>query len=956
MAKRYWFILGILLLSIVFVLIFVLLSKLRTQNQDVRSQAQGLLQSPKSTPALFPNATPSILTATEPSPTATPLVLPIQKVLTTAQAATFTLSGTVFIDADGDSLWDLDESGFDSATVTLVGGGTHTTTTSTTGRYTFSGLSAGSYTVLLTIPSGYMVTTNSLTNLYLTADRRHHIGVELIPTTSTPGSTSTSTPTPTPVPTPTPTPTPNPNQAQYYVSPTGSDSADGSQSTPYLTIQRAVTVSKSDLLPGAVIHVLPGTYRESVALTAVSGTSSAPVEIKAENGPETVFVLGSESSQDSRITWAQADGGISFPSGVSSHIYRADVSVWNATPELAYDNDSTPERLPKAHEPDFGVTTAWKYHQNWWKADGKTISTLDTLIDATNDIPGSYPEAAASAGNLGSINGFTSDFLAGARIFLKDTYDGHDSLTATISAHTASTGTIQFSSAVTYYDGTAAAGQYAKYYIEGKPQLLDTAGEWYYDSATHYLYIWPPGDTNPNTQDLEFAVRNTAFSINRGVYITLKDLNLQFTNHAYSGVTGPDGAVRFFGFSTDISNHITLDGLHVAYNGIGLRLYQSNALSSSIGMLSYVTVQNSTIEDADGYGMVVWPFPRTAPQNPPINHIWLENNEFGHLGFRWDGEGILMQYPEKIVAINNYVHDTGHNGFHIQQGKMTGDSYVYIANNLFDANCYNGSDCGGMKLSDATNGTGSNTNFVSHNIFRGTKGWSYASEVQNQHNSPSGYGYYGFGYYSDVELNTDPLLGCGIILFRNISQNNSADGVHFTRSRDQCVFNTLFTQNGTGIQMNNYAPTTDGSFGNILRGNIFHFTEGTNSTAANIYGVNSHIDQADEGQMEVNRNIYQMSGTHAFDMYKQDIGNTHIGTFTTVGQIQSNTPWEDNGSDVTGGTVGLTTEDHYDISSIESTFGISSVTVPAEASTTINALQTEYGITISNGTNVGRIP
>ncbi len=957
MAKRYWLIFGVVLLCIVIVLIFLFLSRLQTQTQDVRSRATIGQSAPLPLATFSPRATP-ITTTQPPTPTATPstTTFPIQRVLTTAQALTFTLSGTVFVDEDGDALWDLDETGYSGATVSLVGGGTRNTTTSSTGTYSFSGLSAGSYTVILIIPSGYMVTTNSLTNLYLTGTRRHHIGIKKLPETPGPQTASPATATPAPTASPTPTPTPNPWQADYYVDPNGSDSADGSQSTPYLTIQKAVNVSKTDSLPGVVIHVLPGTYRESVALTSVTGTSTAAAEIKAENGQETVFIVGSESSQDSRLTWAQADGGLSFPTGVASHIYRADISVWGATPELAYDNDSTPVRLPKAHEPDFGVTTAWKYHQNWWKADGITPATLDTLIDTTDDTPGSYPEAAASAGNISNINGFTNDFLAGARIFAKDTYDGHDSLTATISAHSAATGKLTFSTNVTYYNDSAAIGQYAKYFIEGKPQLLDQEGEWYYDTATHYLYIWPPGDTNPNTQDLEFAVRNTAFSISKSVYVTLKDLNLQFTNHAYSGVTGQDGAVRFFGFTSDITNHVTLDGLHVAYNGVGLRLYQSNALSTSIGMLSYVTVENSTIEYADGYGMVVWPFPRTPPQNPVINHIWLENNEFGHLGFRWDGEGIMMQYPEKVVAINNYVHDTGHNGFHIQQGKATGDSYVYIANNFFDANCYNGSDCGGMKISNSSGGTGTNTNFVSHNIFRGTKGWSYASEAQSDHNSTIGYGYYGFGYYSDVVLNSNPANGCAVILFRNISQENTADGIHYTRSRDQCAFNNVLTQNGTGVNMNNFSPTTDGSFGNIIRSNIIANTESGNATAANLYGISSHINQADEGELEVDRNIYQMSGTHAFDMYKQDIAFTHVGTFSTVSQIQSNTPWEDNGVDVTSGSVGLTTEDHYDISAIESTFGVSSVSVPTEANATITALETEYGITISNGTNVGRIP
>src|SRR5476651_375851 len=58
----------------------------------------------------------------------------------------------------------------------------------------------------------------------------------------------------------------------YYVSPSGSDSSNGSQASPFLTIQKAANVVSA----GSTVHVLPGTYTGAVINNA-SGTATAPI-------------------------------------------------------------------------------------------------------------------------------------------------------------------------------------------------------------------------------------------------------------------------------------------------------------------------------------------------------------------------------------------------------------------------------------------------------------------------------------------------------------------------------------------------------------------------------------------------------------------------------------------------------------------------------------------------------
>jgi hypothetical protein len=68
--------------------------------------------------------------------------------------------------------------------------------------------------------------------------------------------------------------------ATYYVDPGGSDAADGSEGTPWLTIQKAA----DEVTAGDTVIVRDGAYDEGGDLTlSASGTSEAPITFRAEN-------------------------------------------------------------------------------------------------------------------------------------------------------------------------------------------------------------------------------------------------------------------------------------------------------------------------------------------------------------------------------------------------------------------------------------------------------------------------------------------------------------------------------------------------------------------------------------------------------------------------------------------------------------------------------------------------
>ena len=72
------------------------------------------------------------------------------------------ISGTVYIDSNDNGKLDAGEAGDGGVSITLTGPATKTTTTAANGTYSFTGLTAGSYTITETVPSGFNATSQQV--------------------------------------------------------------------------------------------------------------------------------------------------------------------------------------------------------------------------------------------------------------------------------------------------------------------------------------------------------------------------------------------------------------------------------------------------------------------------------------------------------------------------------------------------------------------------------------------------------------------------------------------------------------------------------------------------------------------------------------------------------------------------------------------------------------------------
>ncbi|AKQ65097.1 Pectin lyase like protein [Myxococcus hansupus] len=93
-------------------------------------------------------------------------------------------------------------------------------------------------------------------------------------------------PPPVPVPRPDEPPAPPTYAREWYVSPSGNDSANGTQDKPLRTISKALTL----VGPGEIIRVQKGTYEEKLVIdaSAQAGTASAPITLRGEGAPKVV--------------------------------------------------------------------------------------------------------------------------------------------------------------------------------------------------------------------------------------------------------------------------------------------------------------------------------------------------------------------------------------------------------------------------------------------------------------------------------------------------------------------------------------------------------------------------------------------------------------------------------------------------------------------------------------------
>ncbi|MBK8500548.1 MAG: T9SS type A sorting domain-containing protein [Flavobacteriales bacterium] len=241
------------------------------------------------------------------------------------------------------------------------------------------------------------------------------------------------------------------NGATYYVSPTGSDSNNGtSQATAWQSIARVNQISSS-MQPGdKVLFQKGGTYRGKLTISS-NGSASSYIEIGSYGSGAKPVISGSVAVTN----WTQHNG-----------------NIWRA---------ALTQRPKQVYVAGALMTIARFPNTGWLRVDaGNSTSLTDS--------------------ELNQVNGYWS----GATAVIRTTNWSYD--TAFVSG---------FSNGILTHSSTGNnLSNYAwGYFLRNKLALLDAPGEWYYDPASSQLYIWCPASADPNNVLVEAAVLDNAIYV-----------------------------------------------------------------------------------------------------------------------------------------------------------------------------------------------------------------------------------------------------------------------------------------------------------------------------------------------------------------------------------------------------------------------------------------------------------
>ncbi len=420
----------------------------------------------------------------------------------------------------------------------------------------------------------------------------------------------------------------------YYVSPSGSDTANNGRSVnaPFATINHAAGV----MVAGDTCFIRAGTYRETVTVP-ISGTASAPITFKAYNN-EAVTICGTDPIPGWVLESPNIYRASSMPAGWTNQGTQNQVFQNGAMlPEAGWPKkDNTNGTLYPWRDSTLPHPAPYSTVGDWTYVDSASYTTVASIVDA--QLP---PRSD------GYWNGAKLHIMAGYGWVMQNN---------NVTGYTDSTKTI-----VTDNGNVGAGGAYTiipgnEYYLTGIKGEMTTPGEWYFDTNTGMLDIW---SASPPV-GVEVKSRKYGFNILGQSYINLVNLSFfgctvqTYQNYPLSVATN----CTFNGLSMQYLSHDSAGGADTGlYLGPGSVLrnsqmaYASNTMVAMFG--SDIRVINNNIHHS-GY----------IPGGSPAVYGW----------------GWSNYTPYRNVVSHNTIHTTGY----CAMGGV-GMNGIIEYNNLYDA-------------------------------------------------------------------------------------------------------------------------------------------------------------------------------------------------------------------------------------------------------------------------------
>lgn len=348
----------------------------------------------------------------------------------------------------------------------------------------------------------------------------------------------------------------------YYVSPNGNDANNGtSQNTPWQTLQRAQQVTQG-MQPGDKIMFQRGGVYPGILHLNANGTANNPIVFGAYGTGENPVISGGYPVAN----WVQHQG-----------------NIWRATLTTA----------PKYVIVNGQPLTLARFPNSGWLRNAQGSNTQ-----------------ISNPAQLNQPNGQWN----GAQIVIRTSNWSYEK--ANINNH--SNGTLYISQ-IGLNPGTHDWG----FFIQNSLAALDAPGEWYHDASTNQLYVWLPGNANPNNAQV------LASTMNHGFVPGWQRQHIRIENMTFQGQTAA-------GISTEVAHHVVVTNCTFRY------CYK--AVSSSGSNNQYI---NNTIHDTYATAISIYGEPNTLVANNTLTDIaivpGMGEDGWGYFGIVISGNGHVVR-------------------------------------------------------------------------------------------------------------------------------------------------------------------------------------------------------------------------------------------------------------------------------------------------------------------------
>ena len=283
----------------------------------------------------------------------------------------------------------------------------------------------------------------------------------------------------------------------------GDDSYAGTSTCPMKTLSGAV----GDAVSNDEIVMQSGLYHDNVSIDGIDN-----LVIRAATGATVIFDGTRSITEDLGGVWGSAD---------SDGIQEVTLSQDGWQLFLAHE-EQVPARWPNAKFSDDTVfnrsymaegtlTNSNNAYTVGWLTDAGPETGVHTGLNETINATGLDPVGAIAVMNLGSFRSNSRE----------------------ITGWNASNGTFS-------YDGTGVGwkSKHHAYFLEGKRELIDVDGEWWYNNTDNTLHYKTPTSQDANDLDLRVKVQPFAISVDNSDGVTIQGIDFFGTTVNFNNCDG----------------------------------------------------------------------------------------------------------------------------------------------------------------------------------------------------------------------------------------------------------------------------------------------------------------------------------------------------------------------------------------------------------------------------------